>query len=36
MKNIKCPKCGSTDLIIKESMFTCLCTCKKCGKEFRP
>lgn len=32
---IKCPKCGSKDIIIKESMFTCLCTCKKCGNEFR-
>ena len=36
MKKFKCPKCNSTDVIVRESMFTCLIICKKCGHEFRP
>lgn len=36
MKRFKCPKCGSNDIIIRESMFTCLIYCKKCNYEWRP
>lgn len=36
MQNFKCAKCGSYDIIIRESMFTTLYICKKCGHEWRP
>lgn len=36
MKKFKCPKCGSFELTVRESMFTCLIHCKKCNYEWRP
>lgn len=34
--NCKCPKCNSKNIIIRESMFTCLYICKDCNYEWRP
>lgn len=35
-KEFECPKCGSKHIFIKESMFTTLYHCLKCGNEWKP